>query len=512
MIFEDLLWFAMFISPFIGVVTFLILGRYQKNMKKHFSILISIFILLLVFLTSIYIVIFVIGNQLTEVVTILFSWYWFLLILSPLFIIGIYLMKNVKRESLILFLSTTVAISLALIISSFLILFAKFYTNPDLMRNPGNILKTLLGAIEVLLNASFGFDKIPLLFDGISTNDADFYRECGRTLGLATPLIFTGLVFAVSAKAGLFNIGAEGAFTLGGFTGAVIGVWLPSMIPFPFSPLILVFIHIPLAFLCSALVGAIFGMIPGMLRAYLGAHEVITTIMMNPIAYLLVFMLVRDYYTVPDLRTETPPVMKTCELPRLLPGPLGAEYLIAIFIAVAIYFFLFHTTYGLEMRAIGDNPAAAEYAGIPVKKRQIQVMTLAGAIGAIGGAGMSLGFYYYFHPSHPLGIGFDGIAVSVIGANSPIIIIIVAILFGVIKNGGESLSTTMGIPKDIIATMRGLIILFAAAPMVFSFLFKRRSKKGDGNFGNKDNFIISDTKQKGSSYEIKESTSKEGLT
>ena len=106
-------------------------------------------------------------------------------------------------------------------------------------------------------------------------------------------------------------------------------------------------------------------------------------------------------------------------------------------------------------------------------------MSLSGAIGALGGAGMALGYYWFFNPSHPTGVGFDGIAVSVLGFNNPLTIIFVAVLFGVIKNGGEALVTSMNIPKDIISAMRGVIILFAAAPLAFSFFMKRRTQDED---------------------------------
>jgi len=497
---SSFLWLTVLTSPLIGIVLSVYLCFYQEKLSRIISMTVSLLVSLSISLIGILLLEIYedssainrwmkqpggLLDSISDAGPILSDWYWFLLILIPLVVIPVFLTTTGKRESLTRFYSTIVAIALAFLVSALLILFARANTEPELidqwLSNPLRILDPILEAGEIFLNASFGFDKFGLLLDGKSANDADFYREFGRTLGLATPLIFSALVFAVSAKAGLFNIGGEGAFIVGGFVGAVIGVWLPDMLPISLSTDTLYIIHLPLVFLCAAFVGALFGAIPGVLRAYLGAHEVITTIMLNPIAYLLVFMMVRDYYTVADLRTETPPVLKTTKLPHLLPGPLGAEYFIAIFIAIGLYFFLFRTTYGLEMRAVGENPSAAEYAGIPVKKRQVQAMSLGGAIGAIGGAGMSIGYYHYFHPSHPGGIGFDGIAVSVLGANSPLALIPVAILFGAIKNGGSSLSTTMGIPKDIVATMRGLVILFAAAPLVFSFLFRKIGKNKENN-------------------------------
>ncbi|MHA1330887.1 MAG: ABC transporter permease [Candidatus Hodarchaeales archaeon] len=406
---DSIVWITLLISPILGsLIFFIITTKYRDIDVKKIAI---ISLLIVVGLTILGIVsgILFFNMEITIINKILGDWYWFLFVLSPLAIIGAYLIRIVTRESLKQFTSTVIAISIALFLSSFLILFAQAYTNPDLInswiQNPLKMVDVLLNAGKIILNSSFGLDDLPLLIDGDPTNDYQFYQEIGRTLGLATPLIFTGLVFAVSAKAGLFNIGAEGAFTLGGFVGAVIGVWLPKMIPFSLPPMpYAALIHLPLAFGCAAIVGAIFGFIPGVLRAYLGAHEVITTIMLNPIAGLIVFMLVRDYYTVPDLRTETPPVLESAQLPHLLDGPLGMEYFIAIIIAVILYLFLFKTSYGLEMRAVGTNVTAAEYAGVPVKKRQVQAMTIGGAIGAIGGAGMSLGYYYYFNPSHPLGI------------------------------------------------------------------------------------------------------------
>lgn len=479
---ENIIWFVILISPLFCLLLILIIKYLWKKIQMRYLVSVIILLLALFNISGLFIVNNLNGNKFSESLIIIFYWYWFLLILSPLIAIGIYLIKDVKRENLILFSATITAIVLAVIISTFLVIFAQIYKDPDLfeklIRNPFLVLENIMNTLQIMINAAFGFDRFYLLMDGIYENDKDFYNVISRTLALGTPLVFTGLVFAIGAKTGLFNIGAEGAFTLGGFMGAIIGVWLPDMIQIPLPQEILAIIHLPLAFLCAAIVGALFGLIPGLLKAYLGAHEVITTIMLNPIAYLIVFVLVRDYYTVPDLRTETPKVLRTCRLPQLLPEDLFAEYLIAIFVAFLVYFFLFRTTYGLEFRATGQNSTAAEYAGIPIKRRQIQAMTIAGTIGAIGGAGMALGYNYYFHPSHPLGIGFDGIAVSVIGANNPLILIIVALLFGAIKHSGETLSTSLVIPKDIIAAMRGLIILFAALPMAIAYIIRRMGKIG----------------------------------
>ncbi|MFX0092668.1 MAG: ABC transporter permease [Candidatus Hodarchaeota archaeon] len=412
------------------------------------------------------------------IIEVLLSWYWFLILICPLFLIMGYLAVTAKREDLVKFFSVVLAIAIALICSMVLILIARVNNNPQLIdtwiSNPLRMLDPIVQAGGIFINASFGLDKLGLLTDGNLANDRNFYEEFGRTLGLATPLIFTALVFALCAKAGLFNIGAEGSVYLGGFIGGVIGYLLPDILPIP--PLLLVIVHIPLAISCAILFGAIYGFIPGYLKAKYEASEVITTIMINPITALLVFFLVREYFYVSvseyDLRTETPPVLPSAELPHLLPGPMSTEYLIAIGIAICVFIFLFKTSYGLELRAVGENPTAAEYAGIPVKRRQILAMTLAGAIGGLGGAGLALGYFHYFHPSHPIGLGFDGIAVSVLGANNPLALVLVAIFFGAIKNGGENLSTSMAIPKDIIAAMRGLVILFAAAPMLFTYFFR----------------------------------------
>ncbi|MHA2270495.1 MAG: ABC transporter permease [Candidatus Hodarchaeales archaeon] len=497
MAFSDFLWFITLFGPLIGVIAVTYFCVYWEKLNKTPPI-VSYLLLLTILALGIIIVAFSLIGILSvfgimeisaeeklsikNARPILEDWYLFLLILSPIIAVLLFLLSTATEESeqqgLIQFYSTIIAISLAFLVSSLLILFAKADANPDLVdqwiSNPLSMLDPIVEAGEILLNTSFGFDKFELLLDGKHSNDDQFYREFGRTLGLATPLIFAGLVFAISAKAGLFNIGGEGAFILGGFVGAVIGVWLPEMLPFSLSNETMNIIHLPLIFFCAALVGALFGFIPGVLRAYLGAHEVITTIMLNPIAYLLVFMMVRDHYTVPDLRTETPPVLESAKLDHLLPGPLGAEFLVALVVVVACYFLLFRTTLGLEFRAVGQNPSAAEYAGIPVKTRQIQAMALSGAIGGIGGAGLAVGYFWYFHPSHSGGLGFDGIAVAVLAANNPLALIPVAILFGALKNGGENLSTSMGIPRDIIEAMRGIIILFAAAPLVFAFLFKKR--------------------------------------
>ncbi|MFX0208782.1 MAG: ABC transporter permease [Candidatus Hodarchaeota archaeon] len=482
---ENIVWLITLLGPIFGFILLVILSYSKERISMDIRVktVLSMVIGLSLGFVGFVLVNIISDTSFSDNVKITADWYWFLLILSPLTLVAAYIMQGSKPQGRAQFYSTTVAIITAFIVSSFLILFAKGYDDPDTVdqwiKNPIKAIELVMDAYETLINSALGISSFDNLLDGNPANDEIFYRELGRSIGLATPLIFTALVFAFSFKAGLFNIGAEGAFTLGGFVGAVVGVWLPDMLPFTIPKPILSIIHIPLAFLCAAIVGAIFGAIPGILKAYLGAHEVITTIMLNPVAALIVFILVknREYYSIQDLRVETPFVPDTCKLPHILPGPLGTEYFIALSTAILLFFFLFRTTYGLEIRAIGENSTAAEYAGIPVKKRQVQVMALSGAIGAIGGAGLSIGYYHYFNPTHPTGMGFDGIAVSVLAMNGPLAIIFVGILFGGIKNGGESLAIAMNIPKDLIEAIRGIIILFAAIPMVFMFLFTKKGHK-----------------------------------
>src|SRR5258708_26282523 len=199
----------------------------------------------------------------------------------------------------------------------------------------------------------------------------------------ATPYIFAGLAVAVGFRCGLFNIGAEGQFYLGALGSAFIGY---KLVGWPW------YIHLPLALLGGAFAGAVWGAIPGYLKARFGAHEVVNTIMMNWIAFRLTDWLLTGPMQAPGYRPVTPTIEKSAELPRFFPDPLRLNwgFLLALAIAAVVYWFLFKTTLGFEIRAVGANPDAAKYAGMNIVRNFVLVMTLSGALAGLAGAAQVL--------------------------------------------------------------------------------------------------------------------------
>ena len=290
----------------------------------------------------------------------------------------------------------------------------------------------------------------------------------GQTLSQATPIVFTALAFLFAFKAGLFNIGAEGQLLMGAIAAAVVGIslnGLPSVI------------HIPLALLAGAFFGGLWALIPALLKTELGAHEVITTMMLSYIALYFTGYLVNDVFKEPGWVAQTPPIATSAELPRILPPTqLSVSMIIGIMLVVLTYYALKKTVLGYEIRAIGLNPLAAESGGINVKKGLIIALVVSGALAGLGGAGEVLGVHRRYIDGFSPGYGWDGLAVALIGGLDPIGALLASLLFGVLRSGGMTMNRVTGVPIDIITILQALIILFVAAPVVIKLLYKREKK------------------------------------
>jgi ABC-type uncharacterized transport system permease subunit len=287
----------------------------------------------------------------------------------------------------------------------------------------------------------------------------------GQTLTQATPIIFTALAFLFAFKGGLFNIGAEGQLLIGGFTAAVVGISFNGL------P---VFIHLPLALLAGAAGGALWGFIPGVLKARLGAHEVITTMMLSYVALYLTSYMVNYPLKAPGWVAQTVLVAPSAQLPRILPPTqLSASFIIAIIITGITAYLLERTTIGYEVRAIGLNPAAAENGGINIKRGIILALAISGAIAGLGGAGEILGLHRRFIDNFSPGYGWDGLAVALIGGLNPWGSVLAAILFGALRAGGMVMNRATGVPLDIIIVLQALVVVFVAAPKLIRYLLKK---------------------------------------
>lgn len=297
-------------------------------------------------------------------------------------------------------------------------------------------------------------------------------QNIADTLLAATPLIFTGLATAVAFRAGVFNIGVEGALYLGAFAAAWVGfsyVGVPSGVV------------IPLAFLAAGLAGAVFTLVPGVLRAYLSVDEIVTTIMLNYVAIFFTSYLVNYPYQVPGLANAmSPKITPEAALPRLLPpSQLNLALIVGLILVVVVHLVMARTTLGYELRAVGSNPIFAKWSGIPVPSVIIKVMLLSGFIGGLAGAGQVLGVNYRFVDNFSPGYGFDGITIALLGRTTPAGSLIAALLLGALRSGGATVELFMDIPKDLVLILEATIIFFVTAEYVIDFSRRRRLARAD---------------------------------
>jgi simple sugar transport system permease protein len=305
-------------------------------------------------------------------------------------------------------------------------------------------------------------------------------NDIGYTLFIATPLIFTGLAVAVAFRCGLLNIGAEGQLYVAAFATAWVGIKIGGTVVSVFGKdenwswaNLPGFLLIPLCIFAAIAAGAIWGAIPGILRARTGSSEVINTIMLNFIAVALVSYFTQYYYKIPgDPILQTAEIGPAAHFPRIsqyVPGmpdfvPLSVAFLIAILMCVLVYIFLWKTKWGYELRASGQSPAAAEYGGISVKRQIITAMTISGGLAGMVAIGEVLGYRYRYYDGFSDGWGFLGIAVALLGRNHPLGIFIAAIFFAVLKRGEIFVDIeTRYVSKDLVEVLQAIIILFVAS-------------------------------------------------
>jgi simple sugar transport system permease protein len=299
---------------------------------------------------------------------------------------------------------------------------------------------------------------------------------------VATPLILAGLSVALGFRAGLFNIGGEGQMTIGGLTAVIVGFSLEGL------PAI---VHLPLAVLAGVLGGALWGFIPGVLRAKTGAHEVITTIMLNFIAFRILDYVLKlpGIQQVDRFDPISKPVLESARMPRILGWlPIDSAsglrlhlgFLIALAMAWVIYWLLFKSTLGFEFRAVGANPSAAKYGGMSVVAVTILVMSMAGGLAGMAGANETLGVLGRGSPGFTAQIGFDAIALALLGRSHPGGVVLSAILFGALRAGGRAMQVQTDVGIDLIIIIQALIIVFIAAPELVRAIYRVKGGKETG--------------------------------
>ncbi|WP_025025410.1 ABC transporter permease [Caldalkalibacillus mannanilyticus] len=317
----------------------------------------------------------------------------------------------------------------------------------------------------------FGFDALGAYVSLFQGAFGDMY-VLGETIRAITPLILTGLAVAFAFKTGLFNIGVEGQLIVGWLAAVYVGVTfdLPAVI------------HIPLAIVAAGVAGALWAFIPGFLKAKLHVHEVITTIMMNYIALNTANYIIREFLKSSSERTERIVPSASLQIGWLTDLFDKSRIHIGIFIALlgalALWFILTRTKLGFELRAVGFNSHASEYAGMNVKRNIILSMMISGVFAGIAGAVEGLGTYGYMPIRAGFtGIGFSGIAVALLGANAAIGIILAASLFGSLQVGALTMQGVSKVPTEIIDVVIALIIFFVASKYVVEWILSKRKKK-----------------------------------
>jgi simple sugar transport system permease protein len=295
-------------------------------------------------------------------------------------------------------------------------------------------------------------------------------RQIGETLLRATPLIFTGLAVAYGFRAGLFNIGAEGQLFMGGLTAAWLGIVLAGL------PTIVI---IPVILIAGALAGAAWAFIPAILKARVGAHEVITTMMFTFIGRYLVSWLVTGPLKAPGQIPQTVHLPPESTLPRfidLLPmlgtGRSHVGILIGIVVAVVVWWVLKYTTLGYEARAVGFNPWASETGGISVAGTTVKSLCISGALAATAGVVEVIGVHGRLFDQFSSGFGFTGIAVALLARNNPLAVIVTAILFGSLSAGAGTMQLQADVPAKVIFIIQGLVIFLVAAQQLAHWILK----------------------------------------
>ena len=342
------------------------------------------------------------------------------------------------------------------------------------------IVALIFGALIMLATAvdpaTIGNSYIALVKGSVGSLNA-----LSETFTAAAPLVLAGLGLALGFRTGLFNIGAEGQIVVGGIATVIVGFSITGL------PWI---IHMPLALLAGALAGAAYASIAGYLRAATGAHEVISTIMLNLISYRLLDYTLGLAWVQKEGRADpiSKSIMESAELPRLFAWfdpnlRVHAGVFLVIAAVAVVHWLLFRTKLGFEFRASGENPDAARYSGIRASLIIVAAMATAGALAGLGGANQVLGVLERATPGFSAGLGFDAISVALLGRSHPVGVLFAGLLFGALEAGGRQMQVDAGVSIDLIGIIQALVIVFIAAPLLVRAIFPWGFSKSPARHG-----------------------------
>jgi simple sugar transport system permease protein len=335
------------------------------------------------------------------------------------------------------------------------------------------ILSVLVGTVVIILSNWLVAGQLePGLaveaYAALLSGSIGSFNAIVNTLTAAAPLILGGLSVGLAFKAGLFNIGATGQFLMGALGAVIVGSLLRE------SPAA---IGIPAALIAGMAFGAIYGFIPGILKATSGAHEVVTTIMLNVIAAYIVAAMVANVLKVPASPQAITLDVGNSALPIILGRNGHAGIIYALLAAVAYHWLLFRTTLGFEIRTTGANPDAARYAGMSPRRIIVLTMSGAGLLAGLAGATELLGVSHVMTTSYSTTVGFDAIAVALLGRTSAVGIVLSALLFGGMRAGAQTMQVTAGVPADLVGVLQATILFFLVAGPVVQRVFRLKGAK-----------------------------------
>jgi ABC-type uncharacterized transport system permease subunit len=316
------------------------------------------------------------------------------------------------------------------------------------------VIAAVVGDLLILVFGQAPGAVYRLLVEGTWGNAYGF----GQVLYKAATLTCTGLAFAVAARAGLFNIGGESQLAAGGFAAALLGLVLPAGLHW--------IVAVPILVLAAAAGGGVVGLVPGVLKARFGANEVIVTIMLNFIVLAILNYLVSAHLHVPET-LHTPEiaaghVARLADLSSTFRGSAAnLTVLVIVAAAVGLWWHLFRTRAGYELRAVGLQPEAAEYGGVKVGTVWVRAMILSGAIAGLGGINYVLGYKHYYEEGFAAGSGFLGIAVALVGRNHPLGVPLAALFFATLSQGGLAVNAL--VPKEMVDILQAVVILAIVA-------------------------------------------------
>ncbi len=324
-----------------------------------------------------------------------------------------------------------------------------------------------VGAIFILVSNQNPIDAYKALLEGAFGSR----RGIAETLVAATPLILGGLAFAIASRASMFNIGIEGQMIIGSLAAGLVGAAQWGLTPW---------LYVPIAVVIGGIAGGLWGAIPGVLKARSGASEVITTIMLNYLAYRISTYMVTsagEWLSLVDPQQKaTNKVDPNSRLPIILEKTrLHAGFILAIVMGLILWYVLFRTTFGYRIRTVGLSRGAADYAGIAWGQTIVKAMFLSGFLAGLAGASETLGLLGRHYDSRS-GYGFTAIAVGLVGRNNPIGVIFAGLLFGALRSGSNAMQSNAGTSKELVLILQALVILAISALSSLEYLRSRRAR------------------------------------